>query len=120
MRDRRPARATSDLLTEVEQREIARLCQEFGITQKMVAARTRGRNRNRHRVDRSLVSKVWGGKAASRHVLRETYKALVAKGWRPTLRPSWLPESVRGEIARGVAATAAVVAWAAVFTLFAI
>lgn len=98
----------SRLLTEKEQAEIAALREQYDVTHRMIAARTRGRNRHRSRVDRSLVSKVLAGRAVSRHVLRETYKILVARGWQPRGRPSWLPETVR-EVGRAAMALGVVV-----------
>lgn len=103
------------ILTPAGVDEIAALRERFGVTQLAIARATRGRNRN-HGVHRSLVSKVLGGHAVSRHVLRETYKALVAAGWRPRGRPAWLPDTVR-EIARAVAALAVVTGWGTLMSL---
>ena len=42
------------------------------------------------KVDRSLVSKVWGGVATSSYVLLATWEAFRAAGWTPASEPSWL------------------------------
>ena len=86
------------ILTPGQQADIARLREQYGITQEAVARQTRGRastRQNKAAVDRSLVSKVWGGRASSSHVLRATCKVLLAAGWRPKTPPDWLPAGVR-------------------------
>ncbi len=80
------------ILTPAQQIQVAKLVKRYALTQEIVARTLAGSGRSRsgRRVDRSLVSKIWSGRASSRFVMQATYEALLAEGWpKPVKPPRW-------------------------------